>query len=81
MCYHKSEVQKFIDLMDHYTASFHAIKDDLEMVKEQCTALLRKDGRLMELGLGKPKALNNRLIQCSRKDPLPRFYAGRSCLK
>src|SRR5688572_7972108 len=74
MCYHKSEVQKFIDLMDHYSASFHAIKDDLELVKEQFTALLKKDEKLMELGLGEPKALNNQLIQYSQKDALPSFY-------
>ena len=81
MCYHKSEVQKFIDLMDHYSASFHAIKDDLEMVKEQFTTLLKKDEKLMELGLGEPKALNNQLIQYSQKDALPSFYTSRSCLK
>ena len=74
MCYHKSEVQKFIDLMDHYSASFHAIKDDLELVKEQFTALLKRDEKLLEMGLGEPKALNNQLIQYSQKDALPSFY-------
>ena len=60
--------------MDHYSASFHAIKDDLELVKEQFTALLKKDEKLIELGLGEPKALNNQLIQYSQKDALPSFY-------
>jgi hypothetical protein len=51
MCYHKSQVEKFNELMDHYSASFHSIKGDLEAVKERLAILMRKDDRLGSLNL------------------------------
>ncbi len=35
MCYHKSTVQRFKDLMDHYSASFDPVMDDLEQIRER----------------------------------------------
>ena len=74
MCYHKSEAQKYNELMDHYSASFQSIKEELEYVKERFTILLRKDDRLVSLGLTNSNEINNQLILYSQKDALPGVY-------
>lgn len=74
MCFHKSQVQKFNELMDHYSASFHSIKEDLESVKERFAILMRKDDRLGSLNLTEPNEINNQLILYSQKDALPSYY-------
>jgi putative SOS response-associated peptidase YedK len=71
MCYHKSEAQKFDDLMSHYSASFHSIKDEMNLVKERFQILMKKDARLNEIALSDRDEINNLLILYSQKDSLP----------
>jgi putative SOS response-associated peptidase YedK len=74
MCYHKSEAQKFNDLMDHYSASFNTINEDLEPVKEKFSILMRKDPNLNSLSLKSFDEINNLLVAYSQKDALPSIY-------
>lgn len=71
MCNHKSEVEKWNDLMDHYSASFQNIDEDLEPVRERFSILMRKDDRLNAIGLTNVDEFNNQLVQYSQKDALP----------
>lgn len=57
--------------MDHYSASFESIKDELDLVKERFQILMRKDERLGSLALAESNEINNQLIQYSQKDSLP----------
>jgi hypothetical protein len=43
MCYHKSLVQKYNDLMSHYSASFESITEDLEPIKERFSIMMSLD--------------------------------------
>jgi putative SOS response-associated peptidase YedK len=71
MCYHKSEAQKFDDLMNHYSASFENINEELEPIRERFSILMSKDDRLNSIGTGNTNELNNQLILYSQKDALP----------
>lgn len=71
MCYHKSEAQKFNDLMDHYSASFAALDTDLEPIRERFSILMKKDDALNEIGISNNTELNNHLVAYSQKDALP----------
>jgi putative SOS response-associated peptidase YedK len=71
MCYHKSVVQKFDALMNHYSASFENLSADLEPVRERFTVLMQKDDRLKSIGLSDSTEFNNQLILYSQKDALP----------
>jgi len=71
MCNFKSEVEKFNALMDHYSASFQSIDEDLEPIRERFQILMQKDGPLNSIGLANTTDLNNLLIQYSQKDALP----------
>jgi putative SOS response-associated peptidase YedK len=71
MCYHKSFAQKIEDLMNHYSASFNSINDELEPIREQFSILMQKDDRLNEIGISNNTDLNNQLVAYSQKDALP----------
>lgn len=43
MCYHKSFVAKYEDLMQHYSASFESITSELDLIKERFSILMQKD--------------------------------------
>jgi putative SOS response-associated peptidase YedK len=45
MCYHKSLVQKYNDLMDHYSASFNSITEELEPIKERFSIMMSRDSK------------------------------------
>lgn len=45
MCYHKSFVATYEDLMDHYSASFQSITEDLELVKERFSIIMSRDNK------------------------------------
>ncbi len=74
MCFHKSFAKSEQDLLDHYSASFQSIHEDLEVIKEKFTALISKDGQLKALTLGRPNELHELLTQYSQKDALPAHY-------
>jgi putative SOS response-associated peptidase YedK len=71
MCNHKSEVQAYETLMDHYNASFDAITPELDLIKDRFQILMRKDDRLNAIGLSETNEINNQLVQYSQKDSLP----------
>jgi putative SOS response-associated peptidase YedK len=43
MCYHKSLVAKYTDLMDHYSASFTSVTSELELIKDRFSLLMSRD--------------------------------------
>lgn len=45
MCNHKSLVQKYDDLMRHYSASFNSITEDLEPIKQRFSILIARDAK------------------------------------
>jgi putative SOS response-associated peptidase YedK len=45
MCYHKSLVQKYTSLMDHYSASFSSITSDLDLIKERFEVMMSRDSK------------------------------------
>jgi putative SOS response-associated peptidase YedK len=57
--------------MDHYSASFQSIDEDLEPIRERFQLLLTKDGQLNSIGLANTADLHSQLIQYSQKDALP----------
>jgi putative SOS response-associated peptidase YedK len=71
MCFHKSQAQKLGEMMAHYSASFSAIHEEVEVMKERFQLLMRKDGQLNELGLQNTDDVNKLLTQYSQKDALP----------
>jgi putative SOS response-associated peptidase YedK len=46
MCYHKSFVAKVEDLLDHYSASFNSITEELNLIKERFSILKARDERV-----------------------------------
>ncbi len=74
MCYHKSLVQDEQQLLDHYSASFESIKDDLELVRERFKILMMKDDRLGAIIHSSSEEIHNLLVAYSQKDALPAFY-------
>lgn len=57
--------------MDHYSASFNSITEELEIIKERFQILMRKDDRLNSIAPGSTNELSNQLIQYSQKGALP----------
>lgn len=43
MCYHKSLVAKYNDLLDHYSATFDSVTSELEQLKDRYSILMSKD--------------------------------------
>ncbi len=75
MCYHKSLAQKEQELLDHYRASFQSITEELEIVKDRFTLLMKKDEKLNSLGLQYPDQAHSVLAAYSQKDSLPAYYS------
>lgn len=71
MCYYKSEVERYNELMEHYNASFESITEDMDLIKERFTVMLNKDDALKSIGLENPSELGTQLIQYNQKDALP----------
>lgn len=57
--------------MNHYSASFESIQDDLEPIRERFSILMGKDDRLNALGIGNSSEINNQVVHYSQKDALP----------
>lgn len=71
MCNYKSEVEKYNELMEHYSASFQSITEEMDVVKEKFSIMLKKDDVLKDIGLGHSSELGLQLIQYNQKDALP----------
>src|SRR5258706_13987164 len=74
MCFHKALAVKEQEIMDYYSASFQTIKEDLELIKEKFSVLMRKDEKLGALSLNSPNEIHNLLVTYSQKDSLPAHY-------
>jgi hypothetical protein len=74
MCYHKSFVKNVQDLLDNYSASFQSITEELEIIKERFSVLMKKDEKLNALSLQSHEAIHNLLVAYSQKDALPSHY-------
>lgn len=74
MCFHKALAVKEQEIMDHYSASFQSIKEDLEMIKEKFSVLMRKDEKLGALSLNSHEEIHNLLVAYSQKESLPAHY-------
>jgi putative SOS response-associated peptidase YedK len=74
MCYHKSFVKNVQDLLDNYSASFQSITEELEVIKERFSILMRKDEKLGALSLQSHAEIHNLLIAYSQKEALPAHY-------
>jgi hypothetical protein len=61
MCNFKSEVEKYTELMDHYSASFQSIEQEIELIKEKFTVMLRKDAALKSIGIEHTNELGSQL--------------------
>jgi putative SOS response-associated peptidase YedK len=75
MCFHKALAVKEQEIMDHYSASFQTIKEDLELIKEKFSVLMAKDEKLGALSLNSPDEIHNLLVAYSQKDSLPAHYS------
>ena len=71
MCYYKSEVERYNELMEHYNASFESITEDLDLVKERFEVMISRDSTLKSIGIGNANELGSQLIQYNQKDSLP----------
>jgi len=74
MCFHKSLAQKQQELLDHYAASFQYITEELDIIKERLSILMRKDEKLGSLSLNSPDEIHNILVAYSQKNSLPVHY-------
>lgn len=43
MCFHKSFVAKYNHLLDHYSASFDSVTEELELIRERFSVLMARD--------------------------------------
>jgi putative SOS response-associated peptidase YedK len=75
MCYHKSIAIRQEDLEAHYSASFQAITEELEIIKEKFHVLARKDNALNALSLLNTSEINALLAGYSQKNSLPAHYS------
>ena len=71
MCYYKSEVEKYNELMAHYDASFESINEEIELVKEKFSIMVNKDDTLRAIGLGNSGELGLQMLRYNVKDALP----------
>jgi putative SOS response-associated peptidase YedK len=74
MCYHKSLAQKQQELLDHYSASFQSITEELEIIKERFSMLMQKDEKLASLSLNSQDEINTILAAYSQKNALPGHF-------
>ncbi|HEY9044621.1 MAG TPA: SOS response-associated peptidase family protein [Ohtaekwangia sp.] len=71
MCFFKSEVERYNELMEHYSASFQSITEEMELVKEKFSIMLSKDDALKSIGMDHSNELSQQLIKYTEKDALP----------
>src|SRR4051812_29080198 len=71
MCFFKSEVEKYNELMAHCDASFESITTEMELVKDKFNAMLRKDDALKSIGIENSSELGLQLLKYNEKNALP----------
>lgn len=71
MCFFKSEVEKYNELMAHYDAAFQSITEQIDLMKEKFTIMLRKDDALKSIGMANMDELGFQLARYNEKDALP----------
>jgi len=71
MCFFKSEVERYNELMDHYSASFQSITEEMELVKEKFSIMLNKDDALKSIGIDHTNELGQQLTRYTEQGALP----------
>jgi putative SOS response-associated peptidase YedK len=71
MCYFKSEEQKFNELMAHYEASFQSVTEEIEVIKEKFSTMLKKDDTLKAIGMENSNQLGLQMLKYNEKNALP----------
>lgn len=71
MCNFKSEEQKYKDLVSHYDVSFQSITDEMKLIKEKFSIMLKKDDSLKAIGLNNPNELGIQMLKYNEKNALP----------
>lgn len=71
MCNFKSQTLKHDALIAHYNASFAAITEEIEGIKENFSLMLKKDDALKAIGLGNSNELGSQLLRYTEKNALP----------
>jgi len=71
MCYYKSEVEKYNELMAHYNASFQSITEEVAFIREKFTIILKKDDALAAIGMRNSEELGLQLLKYNEKHALP----------
>ena len=71
MCNFKSEKQKQDELVAHYDASFSSITEEVDLIKEKFSIMLKKDDALKSIGPGNTNELGLQLLRYNEKDALP----------
>ena len=71
MCNFKSEKQKQDELVALYDASFNSITEEVDLIKEKFSIMLKKDDALKSIGLGNTNELGLQLLRYNEKDALP----------
>ncbi|HTF19778.1 MAG TPA: SOS response-associated peptidase [Chryseolinea sp.] len=74
MCFFKSEVERYIELMEHYAATFDTITAEMDLMKEKFSELIGRDSALKSIGLGHSHELGLQLMQYSQKDAMPSAF-------
>lgn len=74
MCYHKSLAEQYDALMDHYSASFDSITEELDYIKERFAILMSKDDYLRIREPEEATVVGDRLAELSKKGAAPNAY-------
>jgi putative SOS response-associated peptidase YedK len=71
MCNFKSEEKKYKELATHYDASFQSITEEVELIKERFSIMLKKDDSLNAIGMDNSKQLGLQMLKYNEKNALP----------
>ncbi len=71
MCNFKSEKQKYDELASHYDASFASITEEVDLIKEKFSIMLKRDDALKAIGLENTTELGMQMLRYNEKNALP----------
>jgi putative SOS response-associated peptidase YedK len=71
MCNFKSEKQKHDELVSHYDASFASITEEVDLIKEKFSIMLKRDDALKAIGLENSTELGMQMLRYNEKNALP----------
>jgi putative SOS response-associated peptidase YedK len=71
MCNFKSEKQKYDELVSLYDASFACITEEVDLIKEKFSIMLKRDDALKAIGSENSKELGMQMLRYNEKNALP----------